>query len=366
MQSFDICANKQFVVSRERRTRKVTVKQNAGATKDYPEGLLLAINSDGKFEPATTTALCALVRPIPKALIVAGDVITDVVYYVGVGKEKIMIENESIRITEKFMETLRKNKLDIREMTGDIDTVKVEEVIVSGNWTNTQYTETAVDKTGLTFKAKYSDGSEKSINASAVSVADWGATAGEQTATFSYSEEGYTATGTKKATVVQNAPASLAVTGSWSHTQYTGAPIDKTGLTFKATYLGGQTKTVTSSVTVSPTNWGDTAGEQTATFSYADAGATVTVTKTATVANDDPASLAVSGDWTNEQIHETAVDPTGLTFTATLLSGATKDVTADVTVSPETWGETVGEQTATFSYTDNDVTVTVEKTATVA
>ena len=56
---------------------------------------------------------------------------------------------------------------------------------------------------------------------------------------------------------------------------------------------------------------------------------------------------------------------TGLTFTATDSGGNTKDVTSDVTVSPTTWGDTPGSQTATFSYTEGGTTVTTTKAATV-
>lgn len=59
------------------------------------------------------------------------------------------------------------------------------------------------------------------------------------------------------------------------------------------------------------------------------------------------------------------MDLTGLTFTATDSGGSTKDVTSDVTVSPEKWGDTPGSQTATFSYTEGGKTVTTTKAATV-
>lgn len=71
------------------------------------------------------------------------------------------------------------------------------------------------------------------------------------------------------------------------------------------------------------------------------------------------------GSWDAAQVAGEAVNPSGLTFTATYTTGATKDVTADVTVSPETWSATPGSQTATFSYTENGVTKTCTKAATV-
>lgn len=59
------------------------------------------------------------------------------------------------------------------------------------------------------------------------------------------------------------------------------------------------------------------------------------------------------------------MDATGLTFTATYENGDTADVTDKVTVSPAKWNATPGSQTATFSYTENGVTKTCTKAATV-
>ena len=274
---------KQFIVSRKVNTRAVSVKQDALATEDYPCGLLLAYDSDGKLVKATdgTEVVCALVNAIAKDAIKAGDVKAEVVYLSGVGKPKIIDANADLQITEKFIGDAEKNGVEIKVIEPDLS-VHIESMEITGSWTNTQYTEQPVDATGLVFTVKYTDGDTKTVTATA------------------------------------------------------SAP------------------------------WGDTAGEQTATFSYTEEGVTVTATKAATVVLDVPSSLAVSGDWTNEQKVSTAVDPTGLTFTATYLSGKTADVTDDVTVSPSTWGETAGEQTATFSYTEGDVTVSVEKAATVA
>lgn len=357
MQTFDIDGNKQFVISRERRTRKVTVKQNAGATKDYPSGLLLTLDNN-KFVPATTNALCALVDSIPKADIVAGDVVAEVVYYAGVGKEKIMFSNDSIRITEKFIEASLKNKLDIKSQTGDV-VVKIAELVIGGELTNTQYTETAVDLTGLTFKVKYTDGTEKSILANQIvsTPSSWGEDAGDQTAILSYLEDGYTVSAELEATVELDVPVSLAVSGDWTNAQVHETAVDPTGLIFGVTYASGDSKDVTADVTVSPETWGETIGEQTATFSYTEAGITVSAEKEATVVLDVPASLAITGTLTNAQTVSTAPDITGLTATATYLSGKTADVTANVTVSPALYGETAGTETLTLSYTEGGATV---------
>ena len=76
-----------------------------------------------------------------------------------------------------------------------------------------------------------------------------------------------------------------------------------------------------------------------------------------------PLSLTVSGSWSNFQFAGMAPDPTGLTFTATFSDGDTLTVTP-TSVSPSAWDEeTIGNQTATFSFTSGGSTVTCTKVA---
>ena len=75
--------------------------------------------------------------------------------------------------------------------------------------------------------------------------------------------------------------------------------------------------------------------------------------------------MTCTGSWDAEQVAGEAVDPTGLTFTISYQDSSTRDVTSEVTVSPTTWGDTPGSQTATFSYTEGGLTKTTTKVATV-
>ncbi len=85
--------------------------------------------------------------------------------------------------------------------------ITLSSLTVSGSWTNTQYVSTAPDVTGLTFTAVYSDGSTVTLSPSDVSISPstWSATAGTQTATFSYTGGGVTVSATKTATVEEEA-----------------------------------------------------------------------------------------------------------------------------------------------------------------
>lgn len=75
-----------------------------------------------------------------------------------------------------------------------------------------------------------------------------------------------------------------------------------------------------------------------------------------------PLSMSVSGSWSNLQFCGLTPDITGLTFTVTFADGDTLTV-RPTSVSPSAWGDEVGDQTSTFSFTSGGSTVTCTKTA---
>ena len=155
-------------------------------------------------------------------------------------------------------------------------------LIVSGNWSNAQYAGSAVDTTGLVFTVVYDDESEAAVIPN-VSPNTW-AEAGEQVATFSYTENGVTVTATKAATVLAVVPVSLSIYGSWTNTQYVSMAVDYTGLLFAVTYNNGVQATV-SPTDVNPSVWGNTPGMQTVTFSYTESGVTVSASESVNVSD---------------------------------------------------------------------------------
>lgn len=73
----------------------------------------------------------------------------------------------------------------------------------TGSWDAEQVAGEDVDPSGLTFTVTYEDETTKDVTDEVtVSPAQWAATPGTQTATFSYTEGGITKTTTKSATVV--------------------------------------------------------------------------------------------------------------------------------------------------------------------
>lgn len=143
----------------------------------------------------------------------------------------------------------------------------------------------------------------------------------------------------------------------------TGEPVDTSELSFTATYSDGTTGSVVPS-SYTPTSFGDTAGTQTVTFSFAGTDITVEVDYDVEAASPVLTGLTSGGDWSNTQYVAESVDPTGLTFTASYSDGTT-DVVSPQSHIPTTWGDTVGTQTCTFSYTEDEVTVTCDVEANV-
>lgn len=241
-----------------------------------------------------------------------------------------------------------------------LDHITLDTFIVGGTWANQQYPGRIPDPTGLEFIAVYKDGHKANVVANLEAPDTWGEQAGMQIATFSYTENGTTVRALKAAGI-ELIPSSLTVNGTMATQFYQNAP-NTSGLSYTIAYNNGQSST-TQSVDVSPITW-TSLGTQTATFSYTENNTTVTATKECTVVAI-PSSLTISGSWSNPQFYDTAPDPTGLTFTVGYNDGTSAVKSAsNITVSPSVWND-VGTRTATFSYTENGITVSATKTATV-
>lgn len=241
-----------------------------------------------------------------------------------------------------------------------LDSITLDTFIVGGNWTNRQYPGRTPDPTGLEFIAVYRDGHRANVIANLEAPDAWSEQAGMQIATFYYTENGTTVRALKPAGI-ELVPTSLTVNGTMATQFYQNAP-NTSGLSFTITYNNGQSST-TQSVDTSPSVW-EALGPQTATFSYTENETTVTATKECTVVKI-PSSLTVGGSWSNPQFYDTAPDPTGLTFTVGYNDGTSGTVSSSsISITPSVWND-IGTRTATFSYTENGITVTATKTATV-
>ena len=178
-----------------------------------------------------------------------------------------------------------------------------------------QYVAEAVDTTGMVFEAEYSDGTTASVSPQSLSPSTWGNTAGTQTCTFTYTEDGVSASCEVEATVEERQPAGFVVSGTMP-AQYVNRNVDTTGLSY--TYNGVAVDP--SDVTVSPASWTTSGNAQTVTFTYDGNTVTETVDVARTVASlpvthtsSIPVDTARSADL--EEIFENVVgadiDPQG-------------------------------------------------------
>ena len=244
-------------------------------------------------------------------------------------------------------------------------------------WSNYQFYGDAPTTDGLKFTATYSNGTTAAITPELKEPSTWATGTAAQTstvqnATFGYTQDGVTAADITVGATVYRKVTTLEVSGSWSNTQWTNIAPDITGLVFKATFNNGATidPVAHTSIIVSPNTWNGTVGEQEATFTFAERGATAQCTKKADVKRK-LSSLSITGDWSNYQFYGEIPDTTGLTFTANYNNGTSQAVTPTVKVGTRTtWAvgsasEVSNTQTATFSYSENGVTVSNTKDATV-
>ena len=217
----------------------------------------------------------------------------------------------------------------------------------------------SVDPTGLTFTVTYSDGTEPAlVSPQAHTPTTWGETAGTQTCTFTYTEDGESVSCAVEATVIEHAAVltSLNITGTPA-AQYVGQAPDLTGLTFKAVYSDTSEETVDASdITVSPATWAE-AGSATLTCSYTEDETTVSDTVSVTVHVNFEVSGTMPAQYQNRN-----VDTTGMSYT---YNGVAVDP-SDVTVSPASWEAAGTGETVTFTYDQDTATKTADVFRTVA
>ena len=199
-----------------------------------------------------------------------------------------------------------------------------------------------LDQTGLTLTATYSDGSTKTISNSINCTPQVLITAGSQKITVEYGGKSTSFNVTVKVDTVTGIEISTLPT---KQSYYVGDTLDSTGLTLTATYVSGKTETVTEGFTCSPTSL-NTAGNQEIEVTYAEQATSFNVT----VFEDTISKIAVKTKPTKViyNVGET-LDTTGLTLTATYISGKTERVTSGFTCTP-TLLNTVGTQKITVKY----------------
>jgi|GEM_PF-2274574 len=254
--------------------------------------------------------------------------------------------------------------------------VVLDSIAVTAPPTKTVYTVgEPLDLAGMAVTATYSDGSSKLVTGyTTIPINNTVlGTAGSQTVTVSYTEDGVISTATF--TVLVNAAPvvldSIAITTPPNKTAYTaGEPLDLTGMVVTATYSDGSTKAVTGYIT-NPLNGAvlNLIGTHTISVSYTEGGVTKTTGTTVTV-NTSPVvleSIAITVP-PNKTVYSAGepLNLAGMVVTATYSDGSAKAVTGYIT-NPLNGAvlNNIGTHTISVSYTEGGVTKTTSTTVTV-
>ena len=217
---------------------------------------------------------------------------------------------------------------------------------------------------GGTVTATYSDGSTKNVTGSASFTGYNMQTAGSQTVTVSYVENGVTKTTTYQITVnePQIALSSISLTTTTVKTEYkVGETFSSDGLIVTAKYSDNSTKDVTDSVTFSGYDLSST-GVQTVVVSYTEEGVTKTASYNILVSNSQT-TITLTGIAVTTQPAKTeyivndVLDTTGMVVTATYSDGSSMEITGYTLSSPDM--STAGEKTITVTYQGKTATFTV-------
>lgn len=221
-----------------------------------------------------------------------------------------------------------------------------------------------LDLTGAVLTAYYDDETSEDVDLTADMVTGYSATtAGEQTLTATY--EGMTATFT--VTVAERIPVIVSVEMNTlpTKTAYAyGEELDVTGASIFVTYDTDTSEEVAVTAAMVTGYTATTAGEQTLTVTYEGFTATFTVT----VAERIPVLTAIeltSLPAKTAYNYRDALDLSGAVLTATYDDDTTAEYELTAAMISGYSSETIGDQTLTVTYTENEVTLTTEFTVNV-
>lgn len=245
----------------------------------------------------------------------------------------------------------------------ETEDVTLSSIVLTANPTKTTYVAgSALDLSGMQVTAVYSDGVRKDVTASVVSDPAEGTTLTDtdlDEITISYTEDGITRYATVPITVYELL--SITVTSQPKKVAYyAGDALNLTGAQVMAYYSDGSEADITEKCTYTPANGAElTAGVSFVSVQYTEGlvskVTTIPISVTAVVLESIvvttmPKSVYEPGD---------KLDLSDMVVTATYNSGATKDVTNNVTTAPVN-GATLseGEQAVIVTYSENGVTKT--------
>jgi hypothetical protein len=217
---------------------------------------------------------------------------------------------------------------------------------------------------GMVVRARYSNGSVADVTAQCtISDSEAQNTAGQQTITVSYTEDGITSRAVYYITVYELS--SIAVTTQPTKRAYKKSEaLNTTGMIVTATYTDGRTANVTADCTISAESAPSTIGSHDITVTYEEDNVTKTTTFPITVY--ELSSIAITTPPTKRNYRKGAsISTSGMVVTATYSNGTTAVVTGSCTLGTSTAQSTAGNQGIVVSYTEDGITKTTTLTITV-
>jgi len=224
-----------------------------------------------------------------------------------------------------------------------VSSVAVNSIAITSNPSKTAYYVGDTLKTdGLSLRVTYNNGTTKTINSGFTCSPTKLSTEGTQRITLTYGGKSATFNVsvnnvTLSSIAVQTVPTKISY--------YVGDTLNTNGLTLKATYSNGTTKTINSGFTCSPTNL-STEGTQKITVTYS--GKTIDFNVTVDKVTLSSISIQNMPTKTTYNVGDT-LNTNGLTLKATYSNGTTKTINSGFTCSPTNLS-TAGTQKITVTY----------------
>lgn len=230
-----------------------------------------------------------------------------------------------------------------------VTAVQLDHITISGPTKTTYNKGDNFESTGLVVTAFYNNNTNHAVTPTSITGYDM-STAGQQTVTVTYTEGLISDSKTFTITVNDVVLSSIALSGTYPTSFYTGDTFSHSGLVVTATYSDASTVDVSTAAEFSGYNM-TTAGNQVVTVSYGGKTAQYGITVTQLTL----ASIALSGSYKTAYFVGDTFSSSGLVVTASYnKQGYSRTVTPTSITGYDM--STAGSQTVTVSYTENSVT----------
>lgn len=219
------------------------------------------------------------------------------------------------------------------------------------------------DPTGMKITAKYSDNSSKEVTNYTITEGN-NLTIDKTSVTINYTENNITKTQEQPITVNQKTLDDIRISKAPSKTTYIeGQNFDASGMKVIAIYNNESEKEITNYTIIDGNNL--TIDKTNVTISYTENNITKTTTQSIIVSENILNNIVITSEPNKtEYIEGQNFDTAGMKITANYSDGSSKEITNYIIIDGNNL--TVNKTTITVSYTENNVTKTVDQTITVS